>query len=361
MPYHQKTLFVDNDGDPEGADLYNIAQLTYPLDLMEATKSNKYSGNRVVFFINVNESSQGFAPKGSPNYDLHKIPESDLKNSSGIKLSTVLTKTPIVGEAKKRLAAAIVLYMPNALAQDTSVVWGEEELDNPANLATVGIASVHAGYKGDGASGVLNAAGNLAYYGTGLALIKSNLLGAANLAAATSRITPGNTRAEQLFKRVTFRSFNMLYNFAPKSEAEAANVLSIIRMFKHHMLPEYKDTATFLFLYPSDFNIKYYVGDKENQYLEKNFTCVLTNISINYSPNGIFSTFPNGMPTMIDLTMSFTELSLATKETVPGKAPEVKSKPYGGATGVIGANFNKGDDDASGIFVPDVLASPEGG
>jgi len=72
-----------------------------------------------------------------------------------------------------------------------------------------------------------------------------------------------------------------------------------------------------LYLYPSEFDIKYYRGDSENEYLEKQFSAVLTNMSINYSPMGIFNTFPNGMPTMITCQLNFRELNVATKETSP--------------------------------------------
>jgi hypothetical protein len=277
------------------------------MDLLENGASNKYSSNRVVFFINVNESSKTAKGTSARPYKLYDIPKSDLPFNSGRKFSELGDVLPFVGETKKRLAAAIVLYMPNALVQDTTVSWQEEDLDS--NAAAVIRAGLQVA-KGDFAGAAE----------TGLSQVGANMLrSAANFVSPLTRVTPGNTRAEQLFKKVNFRSFNMNYSFAPKSEQEAANVLSIIRMFKHHMLPEYKDglATSFLFLYPSEFQIKYYVGPKENQHIEKQLTAVLTSVSINYTPNGMFTTFPNGMPQQIDFTMSFTELSLPTKESSP--------------------------------------------
>ena len=300
----QNTSSLSFEGGP-GA--YDVRQLTYPMDLLENGDSNKYSGNRVVFFINVNESSKTAKGTTSRPYKLYDIPESDKAFRSGQKLSELSGVIPIVGEAKKRLSAAVVLYMPNTLVQDTSVSWNEEDLDS--NAAAVIRAGVQA------TNGDLMGAAQ-----TGASQLTANVLAQqANFVSPLTRVTPGNTRAEQLFKKVNFRSFTMNYSFTPKSEAEASNVLSIIRMFKHHMLPEYKDgfATSFMFLYPSEFQIKYYVGAKENQHVEKQLTAVLNSVSINYSPNGIFSTFPNGMPQQIDFTMSFTELSLPTKETSP--------------------------------------------
>lgn len=306
--------------DGSGDQAYDIAKLVYPIDLLENGTSNKYNGNRVVFFINVNESSKSKQNSGSltRNFKLYDIPQSDLKAASGKQVSTAAKNIPIVGKVRKRLAAAIVLHMPIALNQDTSVSWSEDDLDNLLGNAVSVISASAESYKGEkGFFGGLWAGTKTATNAGGSLAAKALLKGAGDTGNAITRVTPGNTRAEQLFKKVNFRSFVMNYSFAPKSEAEAENVMAIIRMFKHHMLPEYKDEATFLFLYPSDFNIKYYVGPKENQYIEKQLTCVLNSVSINYAPNGIFTTFPNGMPQQIDFSMSFTETALPTKESSP--------------------------------------------
>jgi hypothetical protein len=39
-------------------------------------------------------------------------------------------------------------------------------------------------------------------------------------------------------------------------------------------------------------------------------------MTVNYSPQGQFTTFENGMPTQINITMSFKELALLTKEKI---------------------------------------------
>ena len=59
--------------------------------------------------------------------------------------------------------------------------------------------------------------------------------------------------------------------------------------------------------------MKYYKGDKENQFIEKQMTAVLTNMTVNYTPNGQFNTFGgemDGMPSHINITLSFKELGL---------------------------------------------------
>jgi hypothetical protein len=84
------------------------------------------------------------------------------------------------------------------------------------------------------------------------------------------------------------------------------------------MHPEYKDSNNFIFVYPSEFDIYYYQGGKENTNLHKHTSCVLKNMSINYTPNGAFNTFADGMPTQINVQLQFIELAILTKETVQG-------------------------------------------
>ena len=82
------------------------------------------------------------------------------------------------------------------------------------------------------------------------------------------------------------------------------------------MHPEMKDDRNFLYLYPSEFDITYYQGGRENLNLHRHTSCVLTDMSVNYTPNGNFSTFNDGMPTQINVAMTFKELSLLTKEKI---------------------------------------------
>ena len=82
------------------------------------------------------------------------------------------------------------------------------------------------------------------------------------------------------------------------------------------MHPEYKDTMNFLYVYPSEFDIFYYHGSQENLKVNRHTSCVLTEMNINYAPQGQFTTFPDGTPTQINVTMTFKELATLTKEKI---------------------------------------------
>ena len=82
------------------------------------------------------------------------------------------------------------------------------------------------------------------------------------------------------------------------------------------MHPEFKDDGNWLYIYPSEFDVYYYHGAKENRNIHKHTSCVLTGMNINYTPQGQFTTFANGMPTQINVALTFKELALLTKDKI---------------------------------------------
>lgn len=285
---------------------YKISDLQYPEDL---DTSEQYGQNRVIFLINVVGESKldKNSVFGKPVAD---IPQNEYKASISREATEKLAAATGVNAVSalrstlrmKRLLSAISLYIPNDLSTSYGVSWNEEsELTGSGVLAQLG--SDLSGGKG-AFSSVMNALGAAA----GRTLTENK-----GIQKATR--TTQNTKKEQLFQGVDFRTINFSYQFAPKNEIEAANVLQIIRMFRHHMLPEFADENQFIYIYPSEFEIKYFKGDKESEYLERHFTAVLTNCIINYTPTGQFVTFENGMPSQINMTLTFKELFLPSKES----------------------------------------------
>jgi hypothetical protein len=303
----------DSTFDKEPGKSYTISRFTYPEHLVAG---EEFNGNKVLFFINVSSngqySGQQAGSAGPAEFAMYDLVQSDVNSKSGNAALKQFEKlTPglnLTSATTKRLSAAIALYMPNSIMQGTSVGWGEE--DYTTDDASKYLASFGKAAEGD-------AGGAARAFGTGLA---AQMLRGSNRVQQAARITPGNSSAELLFKNVDFRTFEFSYMFAPKSSAEARNVMNIIRMFKHHMLPEFKDSAKFLYIFPSEFTVRYYKGSDENKFIERQLTSVLTSVRINYTPNDQFSAFEDGMPQQIQMTLSFKELGLPTKESAPYNA-----------------------------------------
>ena len=223
--------------------------------------------------------------------------------------------------AQKRLKTAIALHVPNQLSIRYGANWSDEEtFGMQAAQGGIEIAAALAKSAGALASKDTAAAGayansaakGISAIAASVALTKGPNAGAMSTMSGLA----ANPMKEQIFKGIDFRTFSVDYSFSPRNAAESRSVLNIIAAFKYHMHPEYKDANNFLFLYPSEFDIVYYHNGAENMNIHRHTSCVLTEMQVNYTPNGNFTTFAGGMPTQINITMSFKELTILTKELI---------------------------------------------
>jgi hypothetical protein len=135
-----------------------------------------------------------------------------------------------------------------------------------------------------------------------------------SLASASSAMAPNPFR-EQIFQNVDNRTFTFDYKFLPKNEKESKSVHEILYTFAYHMHPELSAQGLF-YIYPSEFNIEYYFAGKENRWVNKISTCVLTDMQVDYGNNSVFSSFSNGAPTEINMRLTFRELEVLTKDRI---------------------------------------------
>ena len=130
-----------------------------------------------------------------------------------------------------------------------------------------------------------------------------------------------NPRMELAFQSVPFRNFQFEFDFAPKNKKEVESVNKIMQLFKFHMLPDVSNEK--YMITPSEFQITYYYRDKTNDYMPKISRCVLTDMSLDYAPEGVYHTFKadeiGAMPIITKMTLSFTETEIMTKQTIDAK------------------------------------------
>ena len=129
-----------------------------------------------------------------------------------------------------------------------------------------------------------------------------------------------NPYMEVLFDAMSLRTFTYNFTFAPKNEQEALEVQKIIQLFRFHMAPELRGGQSRFLGLPSQFDIHYMFLSKdgiasENNYYNRIATCVLQNCAVNYTPNGVKS-FEDGGPTTTNMTLTFKETELLTKDLI---------------------------------------------
>lgn len=91
-------------------------------------------------------------------------------------------------------------------------------------------------------------------------------------------------------------------------------------MFKYHSAPQIDKNGIFeqgLYMkVPDAFKINFYYGNEENLNVHKIGECVLENMNVDYAGSGQWSTFNDGAPNQIKLTLQFKETVIVDKNKI---------------------------------------------
>jgi hypothetical protein len=130
------------------------------------------------------------------------------------------------------------------------------------------------------------------------------------------RMAP-NPRKQLMFREPVSRKFEFNFNLSPRNEKESAKAYEIIQTFKKHAYPHLNQVVGqgAYYTFPPEFEIKYYTLDSagnpvENDFINKIGRCALREINVDYASSGSFSTFENGAPTNMILSLTFEEMEL---------------------------------------------------
>jgi len=274
------------------------------------------------------------ADKGDINYQKRQVQRGGTGNtlrwnqkvlSKGRK---VLTGMKSVHKTTTRITDSVALYMPSA-SNNTSVQYQDFETGMAGFLAL-------------GGKGILDKILNNDYEGAaskfmgmgGTVLVEmlkkvgveavSAFTGANGVQQAFDKAFGQtlNPYLEVAFQSMGVRSFSYTFNFTPKNEEESKDVKAIIELFRFHMLPELKGAQHRYMTLPSTFDIHYMYQSnpavaKENDFMSKIATCVLTKCDVDYTPDGVRS-FDSGAPAAQTMTLEFMETEMLTKEKIQG-------------------------------------------
>lgn len=200
----------------------------------------------------------------------------------------------------------IILPMQPNLSSTNSVSYKEDEL-NPFQLA--GAEALAKGLNGNQIPGAFKnlataeAAEAAAMYFAGKAVGKSILT------RATGQVI--NNNLELLFNGPRMRIFNFTFSLTPRTEKEGKVIRRMIKVLKKNMSPQRDPNYIFLKT-PHIFQLQYLynTGDKldDHPYLNDFKPCVLSNLVVNFTPDGSYSTYENGSLTKYEVQMIFEEI-----------------------------------------------------
>ena len=210
-----------------------------------------------------------------------------------------------------QLKSCIILPTPQ-ISSSSSIEWKENNTDR----ATIASAMVHMAGNGNFVPMMGNSQSKMTFDQA-----RNDVISAAKLKYGDtlsgnlySKMTGKtiNSRKEQLFSDVQFRTYDFKYTMFARSKSELENIQSIIKVFKYHAHPELSP-STFMYTYPAQFDIVHYFKDKQNPNLPRHATSVLTNIDVEYSEGDFMSVTRDGAPMIVNMTLKFLELAVLNR------------------------------------------------
>ena len=210
---------------------------------------------------------------------------------------------------KKTRAETVILPIPGGIRTGNTTDWSSNEM-NALDAAKAQFIT-QTGNEGvgsaiDGLKDKFDKA-NMGDVKTALISALASGAGQANTVLGRTSGQIFNPNMEVLFKGPSIREFTFDFQFAPRNNKEANTVLQIIRFFKQGMAPIRSEGKLFLKT-PNVFELKYTHKGGEHKGLNKFKECALTNCTVDYTPDGNYSTFEDGIMTSYQMSLAFQEL-----------------------------------------------------
>ena len=249
----------------------------------------------------------------------------------GLEYSVTDANTRMSKDANRLMKYLIELPIPQDLTDSNSITWGEDRA-NALELAALAVAQQAMGGN-IGRSAVTAAEAAVTALNTGIDIpglkpetqgaVRAALSGAA-IGALGSNVSPQsvisrstgqilNNNLELLFQGVNLRTFPYSITFSPRSPTEATVVKKIIRRLKASMAPkagEMTGSAAGIFIQSPDvFQLKFLKDDVDHPFLHSFKLCALTGMSVNYTNAGTYTSYEDGTPVNIRMSLTFKELN----------------------------------------------------
>ena len=278
---------------------------------------------------------------------------------------------------RKKLGAGLLLPMPNNMIDGNARKWEEDNINNQALDAvrasmSNGMSQIIAGKLGlsgfqaflKNTMGTLRSAtqqsGRQEIFANEISQLVGDMgydVSADTILSRTAGVI-ANANTELLFAGVSLRSFEFNWLMSPRDIREAAQVRMIIRALKQWSAPRKlkklvsgKDGAdargtgqaggpTYFLGTPNIFRLRYLTnGNKDILGVNKFKPCALTDINLNYTPEGMWMAYQDGQPVAVQMSLKFNELEpIYNTDYSPNIMP--------------GREFDKSNSESTGDLMP---------
>ena len=213
--------------------------------------------------------------------------------------------------SNREAIGTVFLPIPGGINSTDTVSWGGDKMDPAATaMANIALTSVNEGL-GAGVDETQKALTTATKAPEMKKALSTAIAGSASgTGAQLLQRTEGaiiNPNMELLFKDPGLRDFNFSYKLTPRSASEARTVISIIRFFKQGMSVQRSESNLFLKA-PHTWRLAYKHRGRTHKYLNKFKECAMKSFTVDYTPDGNYSTFEDGVMTAYNITMGFGEI-----------------------------------------------------
>ena len=245
---------------------------------------------------------------------------------------------------------SIILPMPQDLGNEISQTWQGKQFSGVGRAAIASLAGANMNFTN---KKLKNASGNWKSFQTALnKSILNNMPGVGG--ALTMNDISGSTRGivmnpntELLYDSPELREIGMTWKLMPKNIKEARVVKSIVNAFRDASLPSYGSTddpipewgdeikgangirgkdheteETRVFSEENFIHVPWlckftFMNGNETHYHVAQFKpCAISKVSVNYTPDGMYSTYTDGSPVATELSINFIESKIIFKGEV---------------------------------------------
>jgi hypothetical protein len=210
-----------------------------------------------------------------------------------------------------RTIGKVFLPIPGGISDTNAVTWGSDEM-SPLEKSLAELANSFITEGGSAAADTLgtqteNAQKSSSDLKTGVAAIfTSQAIGKSNILSRTKGAV-FNPNMELLFSGPTLRPFTFNFKLSARGTKDRDEIRQIIRFFKQGMAVQRTQSQLFLKA-PHTFKIRYLHKEKDHPYINLIKECALQSFTVNYTPEGNYMTFADGLMTSYEISMQFQEL-----------------------------------------------------
>ena len=237
---------------------------------------------------------------------------------------------------------AIILPIPQDLSNEIQQVWQGKQFTAVGRAAIAGMAGAQFHYAADV---VKNITGHAT---SALTAIQAGVLNSIpgvggniefNDVSGSTRGIVINPNAELMYDSPEMREVGMVFKMVPRNGSEADKIRQICQTFRRASLPSFggteEDAKAFQrnserntsetwdmsgednwIRVPHLCQFTFMKGHQPHPFLTQFKPCAMSKIEVNYTPDGTYSTYIDGAPNAVEITLNFMETKVVFQEDV---------------------------------------------